>query len=255
MILQALFLDDNLSQLMVLKGGTALYLHNAIGRRSIDIDFSLCQIPVGVTIDNLQDRFFKALDSFLNEKGHKLFYFTFREKPRMALVQGYEIICKFLPYKDFAILKGQKNGEKAMHQGFKDMTGLDKGVIIQCSKNEYCDICGETKIQDGVLIKIYTPEMILIEKLRALCQQMPEYPIRGKKTARARDFFDIYVLDSHYRLAERSRLDPESFNFLVRNIFGVKKVDITLLSRLKNYKSYHEEAAIHGELLFYALRR
>ena len=45
---------------------------------------------------------------------------------------------------------------------------------------------------DDYTIYVYSPTMIAIEKLRAICQQMPEYALQRRPSARARDFYDIY---------------------------------------------------------------
>ena len=58
---------------------------------------------------------------------------------------------------------------------------------IDLSKYEY--VAGKLELNlDDYAIYVYSPSMIAIEKLRAICQQMPEYPLRGYRTARARDF-------------------------------------------------------------------
>src|SRR5437867_2298452 len=57
---------------------------------------------------------------------------------------------------------------------------------VEISKHEYC----EGKIQatlDGHTIYVYTEEMCVVEKLRAICQQMPGYG-KTNPTPRARDF-------------------------------------------------------------------
>jgi Nucleotidyl transferase AbiEii toxin, Type IV TA system len=50
---------------------------------------------------------------------------------------------------------------------------------------------------EGYVIYVYSPVMIICEKLRAICQQMPEYgPIIKRDragSARPKDFLDIYV--------------------------------------------------------------
>jgi len=54
-------------------------------------------------------------------------------------------------------------------------------------------------------IPVYTLEMIAIEKLRATCQQMPEYGIRGAATQRARDFYDIHLIVTSEELISARR--------------------------------------------------
>jgi len=102
---------------------------------------------------------------------------------------------------------------------------------IEFSKHEFCK--GKTEAQlDDYTVYVYTPEMIVIEKLRAICQQMPEYKARIKKTARARDFYDIHVLitQSHVNLSL-----PDSLE-LVRNIFLAKDVPVDLIQRMPETK-------------------
>ena len=68
---------------------------------------------------------------------------------------------------------------------------------------------------DGTLIYVYSPSMIVCEKLRAICQQMPEYgPVIKRErlgSARPKDFVDIFVLTKELdQLLTRLRLRPTS---------------------------------------------
>lgn len=84
----------------------------------------------------------------------------------------------------------------------------------------------------------YTPKMIVIEKLRAICQQMAEYPINQGKTkkSRPRDFYDITVIVNHYGMT----FDEDDFE-LIQAVFGLKKVDLVLLSLIPNYKNFFSQ--------------
>lgn len=62
---------------------------------------------------------------------------------------------------------------------------------VDFSKHEYVEGCQEREF-DEFSILVYSPEMIVAEKLRAICQQMEAYPHKGRRNARARDFYDIY---------------------------------------------------------------
>lgn len=236
MVLQALFLNDILSELLVLKGGTALTFLDALGRRSIDVDFSLFEISKQYSSGELNDLFQKALkDHFINQ-GLYIFYYDFEEKGKEH--GGFQIRFKFLPYEQYQVLILEKNGDKKCHQGFKDLMGFDH-VIIQVSKNEFCKPHVRHTLDDVTVINIYTPEMIVFEKLRALCQQMDEYMPRVCKTARSRDLFDIYILNEKYQIID-DELDESKLEIL-KNIFEIKKVDIRLLSMLEKYRDYHRE--------------
>ena len=86
-------------------------------------------------------------------------------------------------------------------------------------------------------VYVYTPEMIAIEKLRAICQQMPEYALRGYRTPRARDFYDIFsiVTGTGMNFGREENLE------LVRNIFAAKKVDAKLLARIGGHREFHRQ--------------
>jgi hypothetical protein len=68
---------------------------------------------------------------------------------------------------------------------------------IDISRHEYIADKEEYEL-DGYVIYAYPPDMIVSEKLRAICQQMPEYAEiiqrNGLGNQRARDFLDIEVL-------------------------------------------------------------
>ena len=88
---------------------------------------------------------------------------------------------------------------------------------------------------DNYTVVVYTPEMIAIEKLRAICQQMPEYPLRSHPAPRARDFYDVYstVTSADINLGTKEHLE------LVRSIFAAKSVDLGLLNKIENYQEFH----------------
>jgi hypothetical protein len=76
--------------------------------------------------------------------------------------------------------------------------------------------------------------MISAEKLRAICQQMPEYsPMRHPGSPRARDFYDIYVL------ATTASVDLSKDIDLVRHVFAAKGVPLNLLAKLRDYCEFH----------------
>ena len=105
---------------------------------------------------------------------------------------------------------------------------------IDLSKYEY--VAGKVELElDDYTIYVYSPEMIAIEKLRAICQQMPDYPLRRHPTARARDFYDIHLI------AVTSGMDfSTSVNLeLTRQIFAAKEVPLEFLSRIKDEREFH----------------
>jgi len=85
----------------------------------------------------------------------------------------------------------------------------------------------------------YSPEMLVAEKLRAICQQMPEYTSYLKKhgTPRGRDSLDIHTVAEYFRID----FDSSGFHRTLKRVFQAKRVDLGLLSKIadKATKEYH----------------
>ena len=108
---------------------------------------------------------------------------------------------------------------------------------IEISKYEYCIPKQKHEI-DAYTIYVYTPEMIVIEKLRAICQQMTEYAeivTSPSRSARARDFYDIYILMKQFKIDLTAHQNIE----LIKKIFNAKRVPVTLIKNIADYREYH----------------
>jgi selenophosphate synthetase-related protein len=77
--------------------------------------------------------------------------------------------------------------------------------------------------------------MIAIEKLRAICQQMPEYELRPYAKPRARDFYDIRTI---IKAGNIDIAAPENIE-LVKHIFEAKEVPLNLLGKIKDTRDFH----------------
>jgi hypothetical protein len=77
--------------------------------------------------------------------------------------------------------------------------------------------------------------MVAAEKLRALCQQLPEYELRGQRSARARDFYDIFLAVTEADVA----LDAAENRHLISAMFAVKLVPLRLLGALGSQREFH----------------
>jgi hypothetical protein len=95
-----------------------------------------------------------------------------------------------------------------------------------------------------IRVAVYTPPMIVAEKIRAICQQMPEYsPIVGRThdtSRRARDFLDIHTICVH----PKARIDVDfksaDFHALVRHVFAAKRVPLKLIGKISETRDFHE---------------
>lgn len=106
---------------------------------------------------------------------------------------------------------------------------------IEISKGEFCGDKRRVTLDD-YSIYVYSPTMIAIEKLRAICQQMPEYTLRKHKTSRARDFYDVRALVETIGV----NLAAPASLALFKRIFGAKQVPLDLLPRIREYRAFHE---------------
>ena len=114
--------------------------------------------------------------------------------------------------------------------------GQKRVFSVQISKNEYTDGKQEFELDD-YRIYVYSLEMLLLEKLRALCQQMKEYEFSSHPTARARDFYDIHLVLTR----TGTDLSTEENADLLRQIFAAKKVPVRLLELLPRYRDFHRQ--------------
>jgi len=235
----AIFSDDLLTSLLVLKGGNALNLIYGVGARSsLDIDVSLSNDFNDEA--QARDKIFAVLTKKFEAAKHTVIDLRFERKPRellagaMANWGGYEVKFKIIPTKVYKSLAG--NAKKASSQADEIGPGNQKTFCIQISKGEYCTGKQEVPFGDQV-IPVYTPAMIAIEKLRAICQQMPEYKFRKYPTARARDFYDIHTIVTQMSidLATAENLD------LARLIFAAKEVPLLLIPRIGDHGEFHRQ--------------
>lgn len=112
-----------------------------------------------------------------------------------------------------------------------------KKLRVDISKCEYC----APKIPhdlDGYTVYVYPPEMIALEKFRAICQQTQEYcDAIGKshREGRARDFFDIYTIVEHFGIDLAA---PQNTD-LMRRVFAAKDVPLDLISTVSDSREFH----------------
>lgn len=82
--------------------------------------------------------------------------------------------------------------------------------------------------------------MIVFEKLRAICQQLPGYADiipSHKPRARARDFYDIHLI------MELQEIDPDTTENkeLISNIFVAKKVPLAFIKNIREHPYIHRD--------------
>jgi predicted nucleotidyltransferase component of viral defense system len=238
LVIIAMFSDDVLFAQLALKGGNALNLIYGLGSRSsVDVDLSLEQDFVD--LDDARERIFRALKARFSEVGLRVFDEKFSRRPLQSKVGeerwgGYQVEFKLIGEAKYDAMKADP--DRARREALVIGPDNKRVFIVQISKFEFCQGKVETELQDYSIF-VYTPEMIAIEKLRAICQQMPEYHLRGYSTPRARDFYDIHSIVT----AGNVNLSTSESSELVRNIFAAKDVDLALLPKIKEYREFHRQ--------------
>ena len=236
----AMFSDDELFDHLVLKGGNAMDLvHRLSSRSSVDLDFSMKHdFPEGPVV--FRDRVERALKGTFRIEGYEVFDVKMEEKPHhltddMADFWGgycveFKVVTSLLYEKYSKDISELRKYAIKIAQGPK--------FLIDISRFEYVDQKQEVDFE-GYRIFVYSPEMIVCEKLRAICQQMEEYgPIikRGRAgSPRARDFLDIYVLVNTLILSIDS---PKNIDVLIE-MFKIKKVPIEFLDNIEVQREFH----------------
>lgn len=241
----ALFADDDLMELLVLKGGNALtYAYNVSNRSSIDIDVS---IPgdFSVDLDIIKGKLDTALSRTFADAGHRIFDTALEPKPgtlskRLASFWGgYEYSFKLIEAEKYTRLADDP--ERLRKQATVVREDKKRTFTIDISKYEYCD-SKELRELDGFTIYVYPPLIIIYEKLRALCQQLAAYESivsTMRRRPRARDFFDIYSLLENP--ATTIDLCASEHLPLLQAVFGAKKVPLEFLRQLAAEREFHRQ--------------
>ncbi len=236
--------DDVLMDTLVLKGGNALNIIYALeDRSSIDIDFSIESDFEKLNISDVNSRIKAVLENTFVEEQLYPFDINFYERPSKLAEKyrsfwgGYVIEFKIISIELFN--KWKDDLPNLRRNSIVVGPGQVRIYKIEISKYEVCSH-KVRKDLDGYTLYVYSPEMICIEKIRAICQQLPEYR-KIVKTAtpkgRTRDFFDIYNLIEKFNI----NLESSENIALLKDIFKIKKVPLSFVKNIRKNKNYYEQ--------------
>lgn len=242
MVLTALVSDQELFERLVLKGGSAIELVHGVGMRSsVDLDFSIEGDFSPTELGGMQERLGALLASVFTPRGLRVFDVRFRPKPLdvspdlAAFWGGYGLEFKLSLAADAERFHSDQEALRLNAQVVGP--AQRKTFAVDISRHEYCGE-KEEKSVEGHSVFVYSPRLIVSEKLRAICQQMPEYCaiVRRKHSSpRARDFFDITNLVERFAF----RTATAEFLELTRTVFKAKRVPIELLWQIEGTKEFH----------------
>jgi predicted nucleotidyltransferase component of viral defense system len=236
--LKALMSDEKLMYGLVLKGGNALQLvYEITDRASMDIDFSIEGDFSELDIQRIDS----ILDVLLNEQfqteNFVVFDVKINEKPKNSVVEIWKGYCI-----EFKITDSDKyfptDMDKTRRLAHKILDQSTK-FTVDISSFEYVTTKRKVEI-DGTVLYVYTPDMIVLEKLRALCQSIPEYKDiipTARIKGRARDYYDIWNICQHYEI----NFNSDENLALIEDIFKAKRVPLEFLSLLDTHKDLQRE--------------
>ncbi len=223
-----------LTNQLVLKGGTALYLVHGIGTRgSLDVDLSLEEDFSNVR--EAEERLIRSLTETFAAVGYTVFDAVFAVRPSSGPSLGdrrwggYELRFKLTTEASFS-----SQLERVRREAIVVGSDSLRTFRIQISRFEFCGTPTEVRLDDQAVV-VYSPALIAIEKLRAICQQLPSYARRAHPAPRARDFYDIYQIrkQAHVHLSSPSNLE------LIRQSFAAKDVGLELIAEIATAREFH----------------
>ena len=238
----ALVSDDTLMEALVLKGGNAMQLHNVGYRASFDLDYSL-EEEFDDDVEDIRERMEKSIKNTFKEQGYKVFDFEFVERPKALRIElkdfwgGYKVTFKIANYDLYE--KFKSNTEFLRKNAIPLTSSSSRTFKIDISKHEYTNLKIPVDLE-GYTVYVYPPQMIVFEKLRAICQQNDEYTdVIHTKTqrGRARDFYDIYTLLEGFPI-DISSGEAKEF---IKNVFSIKKVPINYIKLIRKNIEKHRQ--------------
>ncbi len=236
----ALFADDMLMNTFVLKGGNAINLvYGLSDRSSIDIDVSMAGDFLPDQLEDIRLRLEKALIKTFSDHKLEVFDVLLKAQPKTPYADVKEFWGGY--HLAFKVIEQHKGGlplESRRKQAL--LLGPDRSASfkVDISKFECCE-AKEAKTFDDYTIYVYSPVMLVYEKLRAVCQQISSYAetVHQQSRQRARDFYDIYTLVTGLNL--ESRLFVADNLLILHEIFAAKRVPLNLLTAIHDYKDFH----------------
>lgn len=227
----AIYKNNVLGKKLFLKGGQALRLKEKIqSRLSTDIDFSVSgEIEMS---ENFFSSIEKALKNHFCTLGLLIREFKFTRKPEVRgnkflnILTGWAMEFKLLPVVHNQISDNEKYKFYLIPRGV-----VSPKIEIDISEYEYCDSFETIKVH-GSTVRTYSRPLLVLEKIRALCQQHPGYPHKRVTKGRSRDFYDIERL-------WKNSLEERTTDALISDcrkhalaVFNAKDVPIGLATRI-----------------------
>lgn len=235
---QAIFSDDKLMEIVTLKGGNAMQLLELTTRASQDLDFSIKQgIKISEEVEGAL--FKKSLTRIFQEHELTVIDFKFTSKPKKSKSHlppywgGYHIEFKIIQDEYYEQYRDNAQKLSTMAESMEDNK---KKIEIDISLEEYTEPRIHLDIGEYT-VYLYSPLMIVYEKIRALCQQLPDYQLASKEKTRARDLYDIYSAIIKIEYAFKTDILNTENLYILKEMFAAKEVSYDLMLKIRDYKA------------------
>lgn len=230
-ILISIYSNDLLSGSLFLKGGQALrFKEKLINRFSADADFSTPSKLENVNI------FFEALHSSLtvefHNKGYYLFAFSCTKRPKKLknttpeFWSGWGVEFKIIEEEKRNLSIDKLNREALIPEGANSPR-----LTLDISEYEYCGSIEKIKISHNIEVNSYSRALLILEKIRAICQQHSHYAHKNSNQ-RARDYYDIERLWNKAIQETDNQAFLEELKTHLTSVFKTKEVDHNLLKKI-----------------------
>lgn len=244
----ALASDDELVETLVLKGGNAIDLayrpqNDIVSRTSYDLDYSIDNGDFDEDEISISKRIETTLNQTFLENEYIIIDYKFLSKPKNIREEladfwgGYKVEFKVVEKKIFE--ESKENIDTLRRASISLNPSCSTVFELEFSKFEHVGQKVAIDV-DGYKIYVYTPEMIVFEKVRAICQQLPEYKdviASFSPRARARDFYDIHLIMGMHEIDPSTKENIE----LIQQIFQAKKVPTAFIKMIRDNKTIHAD--------------
>lgn len=252
LVIKSLFFNDFLYNHLVLKGGTALEILGFNQRASMDVDFSIEGTFETEDLEDIRLSIEKSLKNMFAQEDLDIIDVKLSESPvkmppkKETYWGGYTLEFKIVDSKYYKLYAAGEMTQDDLRRRsmIANSSNQGKKFKVDISRYEYCDNKQAMDL-NGYQIYVYSPLMIVYEKLRAICQQDNEYKKseRVSITPRARDFFDIHSILEHnhddYLYEKTKEIDNLK---MITEIFRLKKVPLTSLDTINANREFHRES-------------
>lgn len=247
-VLTSIFRETKIAEKFALKGGTALDIGYNMpqGRYSSDIDLSMNEDIPG-TLEDVKEVFKVALERNLSEYDLFPIDVVLKRNPKRQSLDrprhgGY--ILKFFLVKYSDHQSELKNKAKGARSRVKKISSPENGgkFKIDISKYDFWeDDMISLELVDDFTVPMYTLNMIMYEKIKAICEQVPK---KGTKS-RAKDYYDVFIIHNHL-LDNPDKLDhalgSEECRIYMSKCFESASLDLDILDRISEARDSHKSS-------------